>query len=159
VFSGIIKFLSPYLLSSTKALGKEVLRSGSELLSDLGTQPISKLLQHQGKKSAKNLADKATAGLKRMSGDIMTGDGIKRRKANVDSVIRGLINQQKTPAPKAKTRKKRSTPNKRGSAKKRIVRKHTGSSSSSKTKRKGKSSKKIAVEAAKNIFLKKYLGH
>lgn len=40
VFSGILKFITPYLISGSKAIGKEALRSGGEILSNVGSQPL-----------------------------------------------------------------------------------------------------------------------
>lgn len=100
VFGGIIKFITPYLISSSKALGKEALRSGSEILGNLGTKPIGELLKQQKDKSISNLAQKTGNKLKRM-GEEMSGEGIKRRKRNTASVITGLMR-----AENARTKKK-----------------------------------------------------
>lgn len=87
VFQGIFRFLSPYILSSTKAIGNEALRSGADLLQNLGKKPIKELIRDQRDISLKNLVDKAENKMREMTKQ--TGGAIKRR-ANVTSLIHRL---------------------------------------------------------------------
>src|SRR5690349_20408018 len=79
VFSGILRFLSPYLIKSGKAIGEEALRSGTEIVVNLGTDSLGNLFKKQGVKSAANLSEKVGNELKRV-GSQMNGEGIKRRR-------------------------------------------------------------------------------
>lgn len=88
VFSGILKFITPYLISGSKAVGKEVLRSGAEILSNVGSQPFGSLLKQHGKQSLKNLTTKAGDKLKRVGDEIMTGGRVKRRRKQ--KAIKGI---------------------------------------------------------------------
>lgn len=90
--SGIIRFLTPLFLKGTKAVGAEALRSGSEILSNLGSKPLNELLKDQKDKTITNLTEKAMNKLKR----VQTGKGIKRRRTTSSKVIRELSALTKT---------------------------------------------------------------
>lgn len=89
VFSGILKFITPYLISGSKAIGKEALRSGAEILSNVGSQPFGSLLKQHGKQSLINLSSKAGEKLKRIGGDDnMSGGRIKRQRRRRKSPVK-----------------------------------------------------------------------
>lgn len=96
---GIWRILSPYIISSSKAIGREALRSGAEILRNVGSQPLKDLVRSQAKLAGKNLTLKAGEKLKSMS-----GEGIKRRKRRTQHPINSLLPRRIT-----SKRKKRST--------------------------------------------------
>lgn len=156
ILSGIMRFISPYLLSGSKAIGKEALRSGSEILSNIGTMPIGELLKQQGKKSVKNLAEKSSNKLKtfsegisggrvrkRIATDVMKGAAIKRPNWIDPNRIAVLTN------PLA------------GRIKKQVVKKIKKPVVKEKAPKKGKSntvSTSVGLSPSKKAFLRKYLG-
>lgn len=80
IFSGLIKFIQPYLISGAKAVGKEALKGSANILSNLESKPFKELIKGQAKQSFQNLIDKAE---QKMSS---TGKGIKRRRRTTSSV-------------------------------------------------------------------------
>lgn len=111
---GIWRFLSPYIISSSKAIGREALRSGAEILRNVGSQPLKDLVRDQVKTSRKNLTFKAGEKLRAMS-----GEGIKRRKRRTQHPINSLLtrritSKRKKPSPgrtvTKRRRRKKSSP-------------------------------------------------
>lgn len=153
ILSTIIKYISPFLLSSTKAIGQEALRSGSEILQNLGNKPIADLIKGEAMRSGKSLADRTGRTLKKMS-DEMSGEGIKRKKVKMTRLINSLERLSTTPS--RKRRKKKQT--KKSSAK--------SSTKTTKARTKTKTGKKVIVrkkkktpanKKAKTTFLRQYL--
>lgn len=128
LFGGIIRWLTPLLLSSGKAIGKEALKSGAEILGNWGNQPINQLMKAEKEKILKNLAAKAGNKLKRM-GDEMSGDGIKRRKRSSKKTIKASLQQLITPKKKTVKRLKKKGSKKKKSVKKRVTKKSNSSAS------------------------------
>lgn len=87
-FGSLFKFLSPYLVRSGRALGNEALRSGSEILAQLGTKPLGDILKKQVLSSAQRLSERANRSLKRTMGQ--TGEGINRKRRRRTGVIKRL---------------------------------------------------------------------
>lgn len=150
IFTNLIKFLRPYIYSGTKAVGQEVLRSGSEILGNLGTQPIQELLKSQRDKSVKNLALKAEHKLNKLNS---SGRGIKTMTGRDDSFIRQLksakrrlgISKSDGDPPKKRSKKK-------PVVEKREISKNNSKKSTSKRIPREKSSPKAL---SKKEFLKK----
>lgn len=140
-FGAIIKWITPLLLSSSKAIGREALRSGSEVLSNIGSKPIKELLKEQAGKSLKNLTDKAAENLKRMNSEKQQGGSIKRVKKRSTTVIKASSRLSSTRSHK---RKKKTVKRKR----------------KTKSKKKKSSPKTGKIKGYKNKkdFLKQYLG-
>lgn len=162
VLSGIMRFISPYLISGSKAVGKEVLRSGAEILSDYGTQPIGKSIKQQVKQSMKNLAAKTSSKLKGMSEQTMSGGRIRKRKRKVATPMMGasikrakLINDGIIRALEAAET---------GHVKKQVKRKKAASKKPKVNKKKqgGKKKKQSRIKSdsstAKKEFMRRYLG-
>lgn len=118
VLKSLWSMLSPYLVSSGKAIGAEALRGGSEVLSKLGTDSVANLVKHQQKKSFENLTSKAEDRLKRMRESRQSGSGIKRKRAKLTRTIKQLITAgrsiKSSRKPRTKSIKKKSFPKKRG---------------------------------------------
>lgn len=149
VFSGIFKFLSPYILSSTKAIGREALRSGSEILKNIGNQPVRELLKTQAMQSTKNLSEKAATRLKRMSDEMTVGGAIKRRNIPI-----GLINSLERATTRSMKRKaavRKLKGRKRKTKKTRTKRRRGG------VVKKRRSAPKKKKSKSKSAFLKQYL--
>lgn len=155
VFAGLYKFISPFILRGTKALGKEALRTGSEVLSNIGTHPIKNLLSEQRDKSLKNLTAKAGVGLKRMGAEIASGSGFRTKKAKI-GVIHTLksvpIRRARKSICKSKTKKKTKKP-------KPVVKRHKPVKRLKKPTRKVTKPKKRGQSAKKSDFLQRFLGN
>lgn len=90
-FSSIFKYISPYILSASKAVGKEALRSGTEFISDIGSKPLTEIFSEQKKKVLGNLTQAAENKLRKMR-EGQSGLGLyKRRRKNISNVIRNLV--------------------------------------------------------------------
>lgn len=130
VFTQLLRLIGPSILSGSKTIGKEILRSGGELIERFGEKPVKELLKEQGRKSIQVLGDKAENKLKRLN---MDGSGfhIKRMTKRKKRVIRH--------------------------PKKRVVRQ---ASKKSKTVKKRKRTKRVsAIKVKKNlVYLRKVLG-
>jgi hypothetical protein len=89
VFKSLWSILSPYLISSGKAIGSEALKSGSEILSKLGSQPVRELVKRQSEESLKALLRKTENKLKSMRDQ--SGEGINRKRIKLDNTINSLF--------------------------------------------------------------------
>jgi hypothetical protein len=71
-FRNIISFLTPLIKSGSKAVAKEVFRSGNEILENYTGSPdspdLSTLIKEQKKKSISNLVDKAKNKVEKLRG-------------------------------------------------------------------------------------------
>lgn len=139
VFLGLYRFIKPFLVSGSKALGKEALRAGNEILENVGTQSISSLLKEQGNKSLQNLTEKARTKLNEMQESNLSGKGIKRKQMTVNELIASLSKPRKT----TKRRTTKKTKTRKTSAKK---------ATTTKKKRKKRSTK-----TSKAAFIKSFL--
>jgi hypothetical protein len=150
VFRGVLHFLTPLIKSGSKAVGKELLRSGTELLENMDTQtPMKDLLKRQSNKALSNLRMSALDKIK----SFQSGQGlraIKRKDIDFDQFITSMnprSNKGKF-ALKIKPRKieKRRESIASTSSEKRVK---TGKKPKSKKKTK---SKKVANKKAFDIF-------
>lgn len=144
IFSGLLKFIQPYLIKGAKEVGKEALRSSTNILSNLNNQPFKELLKKETSKSFKNLVDKAEEKINTMNS---TGRGIKRRRRSSMSVSTKPKRRRRT------TRSKKTKPVKRRrktGVKKRPIKKKSGGVK----KRRVTKRKSIFT---KSDFLQKYL--
>jgi hypothetical protein len=98
VFKSLWSILSPYLISSGKAIGSEALKSGSEILSKLGSQPVRELVKRQSEESLKALLRKTENKLKSMRDQ--SGEGINRKRIKLDNTINSLFAVKLRPAKK-----------------------------------------------------------
>lgn len=78
LWSSVFKFIKPYLIKGSKAVGSELLRSGTELIDSYGSKPIGELLKEQKDKSFKNLEERVE---KHMTGSGYKRKGKRRRKS------------------------------------------------------------------------------
>lgn len=92
---GLFRCVFPLLKSGTSALGREVLKSGANIISDITrNEPVDMVIKKRGKETINNLG--------RLMGDQMFGSGYKPRVAVKRS-------QSATTSRGAKTVKKRKT--------------------------------------------------
>lgn len=143
VFLGLYRFIKPFLVSGSKALGKEALRAGNEILENVGTQSISSLLKEQGNKSLQNLTEKAKTKLNEMQESNLSGKGIKRRQITVNELIASLSKPRKTTKRRTTKKTKAKSPNKK-----------TKKTSAKKTTKK---TKKRSTKTSKAAFIKSFL--
>jgi len=148
VFQGLWRYITPYLVSGSKALGKEALRAGGEILGNVGTQSIGNLLKQQSNKSLINLAEKAQNKINQLRSDALSGKGIKR-PITVNEFIASLDKAGKTTKRKPNKKKKSVTKNK------------TSTKTKKTTTKKGKKkigTRKKTKKTSKAAFLKNFLG-
>ena len=134
----IVQKALPYIKSSAKAAGKEVLQGGLEILENIDEKPLKSLMKEQTKKRVKNLSERAAQTLKknltegsgkrrkkRKQKKIVDGKGLKnkkksnkRRKMQTEKLIRGVVVRKRKPVKKQKTPIKKNKTNKKKSQKK-----------------------------------------
>lgn len=110
-FASLFRFLAPYIKSATKAVGKQALTSGLNIIEGLKDEPLKDLLKKERDRSLQNLASEASDSLRKMS-----GRGIKRRNAGFDAAsIFPLPKRRRrsSSARKRKTTKPRKSPRKK----------------------------------------------
>lgn len=116
---GLFRRALPLLQRGARAVGKEALRTGMNILDDVGTNnvPFKQSLKHRFQESRDNLKRKADEKLEKL----MEGGGYKkvaRRRKKQSKVGR---KQRRTPAKKKKTVKRKSNKRKISKKKKRSV--------------------------------------
>lgn len=75
VFSGLARFFKPLLVKGLKAVGREVLNAGSDVLTNVDKEPLNNLIKTRSEAAFKNLKRKAVENLE----PLMKGKG-KRKK-------------------------------------------------------------------------------
>lgn len=66
-FATAYRFLNPLLQSGLSVLGNQAIRSGTNILSDLGKKDLGTIVREQGEQAIKNLSEKAINKIKRGS--------------------------------------------------------------------------------------------
>lgn len=64
---GVFKYLKPLLYSGLKALKKQTLKAGVNVLNDLGKRPFKDILAQQGKQAVDELTEKGMRKLQKLS--------------------------------------------------------------------------------------------
>ena len=118
IFLKFFKTLSPMVFKGLKAIGKEALAAGSEILNDVnvdGDQPMSEKIRKRSKKAVGNLAKSALQKLEqKMSGDGLKRKAIKRRlpiDVSQSMVIVKRAKKSLSSSNKSKRKKKKSVNN------------------------------------------------
>lgn len=68
LFSGLFRYLKPFIYSGLNAVKGEAIRQGGNIIQNIGTKPFSELLKESGVEGLHNLSEKAVNKLKTMSG-------------------------------------------------------------------------------------------
>jgi hypothetical protein len=93
IFTGLMKYLTPFLISSGKYLSGEAARAGKEILSDIATRPLTELLNEQKIKALDNILTKSEDKLKELRTN-MKGKGanlsIKRKRIGTNDFSSSL---------------------------------------------------------------------
>lgn len=131
LFRGLLRYLQPLLLSGSKAIGSEIVRSANEMVGELGKKPLKELLKQHSTRGMQNLVTKA----ERKINSSLEGRGIKRARSVEDNFSQIVKRLKSTSTSKALPKNKLST----ASNKKGIV-----------------PPKKKKKKSAKEIFLEKY---
>lgn len=77
ILGGLIRVLRPLFVKGLNAVKNQALKTGSEILMDIGTKPFKQILVDRGREAQNNLKGKAVQKLKNMSGDgIYTGSNL-----------------------------------------------------------------------------------
>lgn len=154
VFSRVLRFISPYLISSSKAIGSEFARSGAEILENLGEKSIQDLIKDQKEKSLKNLAKKSGRALREISQPTQMGSG-------VDHIYSPSTYGLPVPLQRRKRAIKRKAPPKKSNTKtvkRKAIRKKKKSTISKQKKKTVKKRAPSKQNLAKNKFLNKIFG-
>lgn len=123
IFSHIVRFLSPYVKGASKALGKQALESGINIIEGLQQDaPIKDLLVKERDRGLKSLAAQASDKLKSMR-----GSGIKRRRVNFENLSSSPSPKRRRRSSKVRKAKKRKPSVRRKTVKKRTKKKKTKS--------------------------------
>lgn len=128
-FSGLIKHLRPFVSSGLSALKDQSLKSGSNIIADIGKKPLSTILKEQGKAALENLTNRGLAKLKKMQ----KGSGRKR------NIKRGRVSKN-THSFKKRSRGRKGSKKQIGQGKKR-----RRSNKRSKVSKRSKVNKRIKV--------------
>ena len=86
-FSGLGRFLKPLFVSGLDALRDQSLKTGQNILRDIGSKPLRTIIRDQTIEAAQGLADKAVNKLKWKMQD-GSGKTIKRRKLKIKRHLR-----------------------------------------------------------------------
>lgn len=73
-FATAYRFLNPLLQSGLSVLGNQAIRSGTNILSDLGKKDLGTIVREQGEQAIKNLSEKAINKIKRRAAGGGGGD-------------------------------------------------------------------------------------
>lgn len=85
-FTTVLKYLSPLAASGLTALKEQAIRSGKEILSEIGSKPFKDILQDRGRQAVSDLTVKGLDKLKRAASR-QKGSGYIKRRAMMKPVI------------------------------------------------------------------------
>lgn len=119
-FSGVYKYIAPFLTPGLHALKEQAIKSTSAALSDIGKKPLKRILSEQGKIALNDLTERGYNKFKRMQ---KGGRRIKRRKVSKKSHSIVKRKRKRTRKTARKTGKKihRKTKKRRGVKRGRFV--------------------------------------
>lgn len=121
-FTGVLKYLNPFLSSGYSAIKDQALKSGSAILSEVGKKPFRNILKEQGQIAVNNLAERGFNKIKKMQRG--SGRRIKRgrvSKRNHSTVKRRRKRKRKTKTSKTTVKRHRRPKKRRGVKKSRFV--------------------------------------
>lgn len=83
VFAGLARFFKPLLVKGLKAVGREVLDAGSDILTNIDKEPVNNLIKTRSETAYNNLKRKAIAKLD----PLMKGEGKRRKRRKVKKIV------------------------------------------------------------------------
>ncbi len=101
-FAGLYKYLKPLVSSGISALADQSIKTGTNILSEIGQKPFKQILKEQGKNAASELKQRGINKLKRMQG----GSGKRKKKSNIKRLKRG---KKQHSHPKRRQQRRRKT--------------------------------------------------
>lgn len=119
IFGGLIRFLKPLFMKGLSALGTQAVKTGTEILSDIGTKPIKDILITRGLQAKQEIQNKLKNKFHKMTGEgIYTRSQEKRASPLISSEptgckksflhkIKPLIRKKKRKLKKVKATKER----------------------------------------------------
>lgn len=113
-FQTLFNYLKPVVQSGISALKDSALKTGSSMLTELGSRPIKEILTDHGKKFGEDLGSKLKKKFQGGSGLIFAGAARRKPKQNG---IKGRISKKKNQSTTKRKPVKRSKKSKRKSAK------------------------------------------
>lgn len=96
-FGSIFRHIKPFLRSGLSALSEQAVKSGTDILANVGKKPLKSVLKEQGKIALNNLAERGLNKFKRMQ----SGKG--RRRKNIK---RGRVSKKNHSTVKRRRRRK-----------------------------------------------------
>lgn len=153
IFSNFIRFLSPYVKGASKALGKQALTSGINIIEGLQKdEPIKEILMKERDRGLRNLAMQASDSLKNMQGR----GRIKRRRVGFSDGSSVSLPKRRRRSSSVRKLKKKSV--RKSNKKTKSSRRKTKSSArKGKSKRKRKVSKKKSSSVLKADILNQFM--
>lgn len=87
LFAAALKFLSPFAASGLSALKQQAIKTGKDILGDIGgTEPISDVFSRRGKEAVRDLSLKGIDKLKRTIASSQGGSGYIKRRRTMNSI-------------------------------------------------------------------------
>jgi hypothetical protein len=106
VFRGLFRFLLPVVKSAGKAIGKQALRSGAQIASDLvAGGDLKKILKKRGKRGASALLRTAAAKLDQTGAGTIKGRPKKRKITPAKNTVKSKKTSSRKPVKKKTSRK------------------------------------------------------
>lgn len=65
-FSGIYRNLRPLIMSGLKAIRNQTIKSGTNILQEIGSKPVKEILKEEGKRAVEDLTEKGMKKLKKL---------------------------------------------------------------------------------------------
>ena len=104
-FGGLYRFLKPMINSGLNVLQKQAVKTGSSILSELGSRPLNDILLDQSRIAAEELKSKFKNKFQSGSGLMFTGAAIKRHKLQSKRIKAGSNKKPKQSRTKRRTKK------------------------------------------------------
>lgn len=86
-FTTLYKYLSPLAASGLSLLKDQAVRSGKEILNDIGTKPLKEILKNRGREAVNDLTVRGIEKLKKTVSGGQKGSGYIKRRSYMDRAI------------------------------------------------------------------------
>lgn len=127
-FSGLYRFLKPLVSSGFSVLKDQSIKTGKDILSEIGQKPFKQILKEHGKNAANELTQR---GLEKLRKKMQKGSGKIKKKSNIKRRKKGKTQHSQS---KRRRRKQRTIKKKKPVAKRKRRNKTLGGPSNKKTR-------------------------
>lgn len=94
ILGGLMRILRPLFVRGLNAIKSQAVKTGADIISDIGTKPLKQILIDRGREAKKDLTEKALNKIQTMTG---TGDGIIYRGNKFAHIIQPESSRSTTP--------------------------------------------------------------